>query len=39
MNAIRHACLCAIADNRELLRLDDVTEGVRREYAKENRVE
>ncbi len=39
MNAIRHACLRAIAAGREELRLDDLTEGVRREYAKENRLE
>jgi ATPase family protein associated with various cellular activities (AAA) len=39
MNAIRHACLCAIDDGRNLLRLADVVEGIRREYTKENRVE
>jgi ATP-dependent 26S proteasome regulatory subunit len=39
MNAIRHACLCAIDDDRKVLRLADIVEGIRREYAKENRVE
>ena len=39
MNAIRHACLCAIDGGRRALRLEDLTEGIRRGYAKENRVE
>ena len=39
MNAIRHTSLQAIAAGGERLRLDDLTEGVRRELAKENRLE
>ncbi len=39
MNAIRHASLKAIARSEKSLRQDDLVEGVRREYAKENRVE
>ncbi len=39
MNVIRYGCLQAIADDREEVRLDDVAEGVRREYAKENRLQ
>jgi hypothetical protein len=39
MNVIRHACLKAIADGRETLALEDLVEGVRREYAKENRLQ
>lgn len=39
MNAIRHACLRAIDDGCNQLRLADLVEGIRREYTKENRVE
>ena len=39
MNVIRFACLQAIARGEEVLRQADFAEGVRREYAKENRLE
>lgn len=39
MNAIRHACLRAIARGEDVLRQHDLIEGIRREYAKENRLE
>jgi hypothetical protein len=38
MNVIRHACLQAIARGESVLRLQDFVEGIRREYAKENRL-
>lgn len=39
MNVIRFACLQAIARSEETLRQQDIAEGIRREYAKENRLE
>ena len=39
MNVVRYACLEAIANDRGALALDDLVEGVRREYAKENRLQ
>ncbi|MEM1207379.1 MAG: ATP-binding protein [Acidobacteriota bacterium] len=39
MNAVRHACLRSIADGRDEIRLTDLEEGIRREYAKENRLQ
>lgn len=39
MNVIRHTCLQAIARGESVLRQHDIAEGIRREYAKENRVE
>lgn len=38
MNTIRFACLQAIARNEDILRQADFAEGIRREYAKENRM-
>jgi hypothetical protein len=39
MNVVRHASLRAIARGERLLRLADLSEGIKREYAKENRLE
>jgi hypothetical protein len=39
MNVVRHACLRAIARGDKVLRQQDLKEGIRREYAKENRLE
>ena len=39
MNVIRHTCLQAIARSESVLRQPDIAEGIRREYAKENRLE
>lgn len=39
MNVIRHACLKAIARGESVLRQQDFLDGIRREYAKENRLE
>ena len=39
LNAIRHVCLRAITDGRRVLRPEDFKEGIRREYAKENRLQ
>lgn len=39
MNVIRHACLQAIVRGESVLCLHDIAEGIRREYAKENRLE
>lgn len=39
MNVIRHSCLQAIARGESVLRQQDINEGIRREYAKENRLE
>lgn len=38
MNVIRHACMQAISRQQDTLRLDDISEGIRREFAKENRL-
>ncbi|MGK7908794.1 MAG: ATP-binding protein [Synechococcus sp.] len=38
MNAIRFACLKAISRDETVLRQADFSEGIRREYAKENRL-
>ncbi len=38
MNVVRHVCMQAISRNENILRMDDFKEGIRREYAKENRV-
>ncbi len=39
MNIVRHCCLQAISRGSSLLRQADFEEGVRREYAKENRLQ
>lgn len=39
MNVIRHACMQAISRQQDILLLTDITEGIRREFAKENRLE
>jgi ATPase family associated with various cellular activities (AAA) len=39
MNVIRHASLQAISRDQRVLRHDDLLSGIRREYAKENRLE
>ncbi len=39
MNAIRFVCLQAIDRGESVLRREDFAEGIRREYAKENRLE
>lgn len=39
MNVIRHASLKAIARHEAVLRQDDLLDGIRREFAKENRLE
>lgn len=39
MNVIRLSCLQAIARGESVLRQQDINEGIRREYAKENRLE
>ena len=39
MNIVRYACLQAISRGETILRQVDFTEGIRREYAKENRLE
>lgn len=39
INVVRHCCLRAIASGVPLLRQADLEEGVRREYAKENRLQ
>ena len=39
MNVIRHASLQAISRGERVLRQQDVLDGIRREYAKENRLE
>ena len=39
MNVIRHASLKAIARGEVVLRQDDLLDGIRREFAKENRLE
>ncbi len=39
MNVIRYACLQAISRCEDILRQQDFAEGIRREYAKENRLE
>ncbi len=38
MNVVRHACMRAISRQQNILRLDDIAEGIRREFAKENRL-
>ncbi len=38
INIVRHCCLQAIARESPMLRRTDFEEGVRREYAKENRL-
>lgn len=38
MNVIRHACMQAISRSETKLRGSDISEGMRREYAKENRL-
>lgn len=38
MNVIRHACMQTISRHENILRASDITEGIRREYAKENRL-
>ncbi len=38
MNVVRYACLQAISRNERILKQQDFMEGVRREYAKENRL-
>ena len=37
MNVIRYASLQAIKEGKEMITLDDVTQGIRREYAKEGK--
>jgi hypothetical protein len=39
MNAIRYASLQAISRDERVLRHQDLLDGIRREYAKESRVE
>ena len=39
MNVIRHACMQAIARDERMLRQQDLLDGIRREYAKEHRLE
>ena len=39
MNVIRYASLQAIAREERVLREQDLLDGIRREYAKENKVE
>lgn len=39
MNVVRFVCLQAIARGETVLRRQDFAEGIRREYAKENRLE
>ncbi len=39
MNVIRHCCMQAIVRNETILRKTDFVEGIRREYAKENRLD
>ena len=39
MNVIRYASLKAIARDEQVLRQQDLLDGIRREYAKENRLE
>lgn len=38
MNVIRHACMQTISRQENILRGSDIAEGIRREYAKENRL-
>lgn len=38
MNVIRHACMQAISRQQNILLLADIIEGIRREFAKENRL-
>jgi ATP-dependent 26S proteasome regulatory subunit len=38
MNVIRHACMQAISRQQNILLLADFNEGIRREFAKENRL-
>ncbi|VAW96004.1 Cell division protein FtsH [hydrothermal vent metagenome] len=38
MNVVRHVCMQAISRSEDVLRMEDFKEGLRREYAKENRV-
>lgn len=38
MNVIRHACMQAISRQKNTLLLTDINEGIRREFAKENRL-
>jgi AAA+ superfamily predicted ATPase len=38
MNVIRHACMQAISRQQNILLLADFSEGIRREFAKENRL-
>jgi len=39
MNVIRHACMKAISREQNILLLADISEGIRREFAKENRLD
>ena len=39
MNVIRYASMQAIARGEKVLRQQDLVDGIRREYAKENRLE
>jgi hypothetical protein len=39
MNVIRHACMKAISREQNILFLADISEGIRREFAKENRLD
>ena len=39
MNVVRYACMQAIARDERILRHQDLLTGIRREYAKENRLE
>ena len=39
MNVIRHVCLKAISRGESVLRQQDLLDGIRREYTKENRLE
>jgi len=39
MNVIRYCCMQAIARDETILRKGDFVEGIRREYAKENRLD
>jgi len=39
MNVVRHACLRALAEERTTILASDLGEGIRREFAKENRLE
>ena len=38
MNVIRHTCMQAISRQQDTLLLNDISEGLRREFAKENRL-